>query len=389
LEGLAPLAPQRLSVLECRGLVLAEDIATDDPIPPFANSAMDGYAVRSADTAAARVQSPVSLRLVAEIAAGAADIAALAPVHAAPIMTGAPVPDRADAVIPIEDAVVRNDSLVVSAPVEAGSFIRPAGDSSAAGEVLVRRGVPVRPGVAALCAAAGRSFILAHPRPSVALITTGDELVDPGEQLGPYRIYNSSAYGLAMQIEDAGGHVARRLHAADNRDAMRQAFDSCSDFDIIVTSGGVSVGEHDFVRNIVAEGGEIKFWRAAIRPGKPIAVGRYGRALFFGLPGNPVSTFVTFELFVRPALRKLLGLTDVSRPQLGARLAISVRHEPGRRSFQRAVVARGPSGLTVTACARQGAHQLGALAEANALLIVPEDVAEIAAGETAQVIMLD
>jgi molybdopterin molybdotransferase len=389
LEKVRLLAPKEMPLLESLGLVLAEDVASPLAIPPFDNSAMDGYAVRAEDIRSATESRPVSLPIDGEIAAGALDARTLTPQTALRIMTGAPLPEGADTVVPIEDTETEGQHIRIKTALSSGRFVRAAGEDVALGAVVAAQDTEVRAAEIGMCAAAGRQKVRVYPRPRVAIISTGDELIEPGNALQPGQIYNSNAYALSAQVMEAGGTVLGRLQAQDSREDLRKAFDDCADANIILTSGGVSVGGYDYVKSVFAERGKIGFWQVAIRPGKPLAFGTWNDTLFFGLPGNPVSSMVTFELFVRPALRKMRGLTELFRPTIQARLTEPIRHEPGRQSYQRAFVTREDDGYLVQSVGGQGSHQMRAMVLSNALLILPAHVAEAPAGESVTVLLLD
>ena len=380
------LPPVRTPIADALGLVLAEDLVTPHNLPPFDNSSMDGFAVRFADLEIV----PVTLPLSGEIAAGALDIPALLPGQALRIMTGAPVPDGADTVIPVEDTEAQaNGSVAFLEAAERGQYIRRAGEEMRRGAIVVPKGSRLRPAEIGMAATVGRAEILAYPKPRVAVISTGDELVEPGTVLKRGQIYNSNAYALAAQVEDAGGVVTQRLHARDTPEALREAFDACAGVDVLLTSGGVSVGDFDYVKAVFAERGTVDFWRVAIRPGKPLAFGQWGRTLFFGLPGNPASSMVTFELFVRPALRKMAGHSALTRPEIKATLTEDAEHTPGRRSYQRAVVSGQDGKNTVRTTGAQGSGMLSPLVQANALLVLPAETAVFPKGTEVTVLLLD
>ena len=385
LSRLAPLPPVPLPLSDALGCVLAEDLVAPQAVPPFDNSSMDGFAVRAADLA----DIPAVLPVQGDIPAGALSLPTLTPGHALRIMTGAPLPPGADAVVPVEETEARPAGVAFLQPVTPGQHIRRAGEDVTAGSVVVAAGSLLRPAEIGMAAVVGRPSVRAHPRPRVAILSTGDELIEPGQPLLPGQIYNSNAYALAAQVAEAGGVVTHRLHARDTPEAVREAFDACAGADLLLTSGGVSVGDYDFVKAVFAERGTMDFWRVAIRPGKPVAFGRWGETVFFGLPGNPVSSMVTFELFVRPALRRLRGLAEPSRPTVTARLTEAARHTPGRQSYQRAVVTPEAGGFVVTPTARQGSGMMRSMVEANALLVIPADVPALPAGSTGTVLLLD
>ena len=379
------LAPVQTPLTNALGLILAEDLVTPHDLPPFDNSSMDGFAVRAADIA----HIPAVLPVQGDIAAGALSIPALLPNRALRIMTGAPLPDGADTVVPIEDTEARAGGIAFLEAAEIGQNIRRAGEEVKAGTVVAAQGSRLRPAEIGMAATVGRAAIFAYPKPRVAIVSTGDELVEPPDALKRGQIYNSNAYALAAQVEEAGGIVTHRLHARDTPGALREAFDACAGADVLLTSGGVSVGDFDYVKAVFAERGTVDFWRVAIRPGKPLAFGQWDKTIFFGLPGNPVSSMVTFELFVRPALQKLAGHTDLMRPLVMARLTEEASHTPGRRSYQRAIVMSENGDYTVRTTGAQGSGMLGSMVLANALLALPSETGIFPSGTLLPVLLLD
>ncbi len=382
------LAPQQTSLLEAQGLILAEDILAPRPIPPFANSAMDGFAAHSADLTG---EPPFTFPVVGEVAAGASEIMPLTPGTVTRIMTGAPLPKGADTIIPIEDTLEESAGSLctITESVSSGQFVREAGSDVQQGETVVTMDTLVRPAEIAMCAAVGRANISVYPRPKVAIISTGDELVNLEGTLQPGQIYDSNAYALAAQVVEAGGIVTQRLRAQDTPESLRTALDACAGADVILTSGGVSVGGYDYVKTVFAERGTIDFWRVSIRPGKPLVFGTWDQRLFFGLPGNPVSSLVTFELFVRPALLKMRGQTELSRPTVQAVLTEDAVHEPGRRSYQRGFLSHDGDSYFVHPTGDQSSHRLRSTVAANALLVIPTDVSMIPAGDYVTVLWTD
>lgn len=382
LDGIVPLAPQEVRLADALGCVLAEDLFAPFDLPPFANSSMDGYAVRAADLP----DSSRTLPLQGEVPAGAKFLPTLEAGRTLRILTGAPLPPGADAVVPQEETEAGANGIVFQEPVTAGQCVRPAGEDVRAGSLALAAGRRLRPAEIGMAAALGRTGLRVYPRPRVAIISTGDELAEPGQPLEPGQIYNSNAYGLAAQVAEAGGVVTQQHHARDTPEALRHAFDACAGADLLLTSGGVSVGDHDHVKAVFNERGTMDFWRVAIRPGKPVAFGRWAETVFFGLPGNPVSSMVTFELFARPALRRMRGISPPARPTVPARLTESASHTPGRQSYQRAAVTQSEDGLRVRPTDQQGSGMLRSLTEANALLILPAEIDSLPAGEIVQVL---
>jgi molybdenum cofactor synthesis domain-containing protein len=361
--------------------------------------------VRSTDVAEAAPQRPVVLRVIGEVAAGHAPRDAVVPGTAVRILTGARVPEGADAVVPVEDtdapagAADLPERVAVHVAASPGRHIRSAGSDLQAGAVLLSRGHRLTPQRVALVAAAGHTVLPVHRRPSVAVLATGDELVAVGEPLGPSAIPDSNSEGLAAQAASCGADVVRLGIAPDDRDAvLGRLLEGIAVADVLVVSGGVSVGAHDVVKEAFERVGRLDLWRVAIQPGKPLAFGRAprpdrGTCLFFGLPGNPVSSFVTFELFVRPVLRRMLGFADPSgRLLVRATLAEAVTTSQERRAFVRVRLEppAGPGGLDRAHLAGgQGSYVLSALALAQGLAIVPEGVDQLPEGAEVEVIRLD
>lgn len=386
LSTTGPLPAARVRIEETLGMVVATGVGAASSIPPFKSSAMDGYAARYQDLISGK-----PLKIVGAIRAG--DIAHETIVmegQAAQIATGAQLPPfDVDTVVPVEDCLVDGDLLTITQPVRPEQCVRPIGQDIVAGAMVATPGQIVTPGVIAFCAAGGRDFIEVHRRPIVSIIATGSELVPPGKLLGVGQIYNSNSFAIAAQVAEAGGIVDKVLHVVDDKDATRAAFDSCAGSDVLITTGGVSVGEYDFVKEIFEERGTLDFWRVALRPGKPLAFGRWDKTLFFGLPGNPVSSMVTFELFARPVLRTMLGDRKPTRPTFEAVLDETIQHGAGRRSFVRGIVYRDGNGYRVKQSGGQDSGMLHAMAAANSLIIVPEDVERVEAGKTALVMVID
>jgi molybdopterin molybdotransferase len=388
LDGVLALPAETVALEAASGLVLAEPVTSAMTLPPWANSAMDGFAVRGSDVAGASRDQPVVLRVLGEVAAGQAPGQAVVAGTAIRIMTGAMLPDGADTVVPVEEtdapagASAIPATVTIHTPVRTGDYIRLPGSDVLDGAPLLDAGRACDASAIALLAATGSATVRVHRRPRVAVISTGDELVPPGQPLGRGQIHDSNSFTLAAQAAEAGAEV-RRLGIA--RDTLEELLEKLREAvawaDVVVLSGGVSVGAHDHVKAAFGRLGDLALWRVAIKPGRPFAFGRAdvdGRPVrLFGLPGNPVSVFVTFELFVRPVLRTLAGHAQVfERPVRIVRLSEAMRGAPGRLSVNRVVVAADPErpdGLLARASGGQDSHMLGALAKANAMVFVPAD----------------
>ena len=384
-----PIAPVMLGLEEAEGGVLAADATARCPLPSFDNSSMDGYAVQAADVAAATAAAPVILPVASQIPAGDTSPHTLHPGTCARIMTGAPLPDGADAVVPVEWTDGGRERVAISQPAQPGHAIRRRGDDVAEGQLMVPSGVLLGPAQIALLAAGGHGEAMVRPRPQVAVIATGNELTEPGSPLVPGRIWDSNSYLLAAAVRQAGG-VAQRHRVKDDPDAVVAALDELSaSADLLVTSGGISMGgEHDVVKAALAGHAEVAFRKVAMQPGMPQGFGVVGRSRtpLFTLPGNPVSAFVSFQLFVQPAMAARQGRALAPPPLSPAVLTVSVRSPAQRRSYLRGVLDHAAG--TVTPLPGQGSHQLGALALANALIVVPEQVTSMQAGDTADVMSL-
>lgn len=388
LSSASTLPAERVPLTQAANRFLARDIITPHPLPPFDNSQMDGFAVQSADLRYASPSNPIVLPLAGIYPAGISTGNHL-PGYTSRLMTGAPVPVGADAVVAQED-VSRgiNEVTFTECPV-VGQFIRFAGEDVKSNATVLRAGTRIGPGAMAMLAATGNNEVLVTRQPVVSIITTGDELVEPGGPIAVGQIYNSNAYALGAQIEDAGGIVAIRNLVPDDPRLLRNALLACAGSDVIISSGGVSVGDRDYIKEIITEIGQISLWRAAIRPGKPILFGHVGDAIFLGLPGNPVSSLVTFELFGRTLLLKLQGAGQVSRRIIPAILAEDVTHEPGRRSFLRVKLDEENGTLKATTLGPQGSGMIRSVVGFDGLLILPEDQDGFLAGESASVILMD
>jgi len=387
LDAVSALPPRRMSLLEALGCVLAEPVVAPIALPPFDNSAMDGFAVIAQDTRGATAEAPRAMKVIEDVPAGSEPQRRVQPGTAARIMTGAPVPAGADAVLLVEHTRPGLPGEVdVLAAAKPGDNIRPRGEDIEPGEVALAAGQALGPGELGLAAALGGTEVSAIRPPRVVIITTGSEVVAPGEELRPGAIYDSNQVTMAASVLAAGAQVARCMHAADDEAAVAEALADCGEADLIITVGGVSVGDYDLVKTALQRVGEIKFWRILMKPGKPVAFGHVdGRALF-GLPGNPVSALVTFELLVAPVLRKLAGRTECLPAAIKARLLSDVSHKPPRREYVQAVTRRAEDGYVVQPQAKRGSAMLTSTVGANSLVVLPEESRGERAGDLVEVI---
>ncbi len=392
LDAIEPLPDFPQPLMETMGLAAAEDVVSPIALPSFDNSAMDGYAVRAADVATATEDAPVHLPVVGEIGAGQARLLALSPGTAAKIMTGAPIPAGADCVVPYEWTDRGVAQVRVTQPVDVGAHVRPTGDDVSEGDLLVDAGTVLGPRHLGLLASVGRAAVRSRPRPRVVVISTGSELREPGTELGPDSIYDGNSWLLAASARRAGAIAYRVGIVPDEPRAFLDALnDQLVRADLVVTSGGVSQGDFDVVKEALTPLGTVWFGPVAMQPGKPQGFGVVGedRVPIFTLPGNPVSSYISFEMFVLPALRRLMGKTPYSRPTTRARLTHGVASPDGRRQFLRGSFERGRGGPTVSPVGGPGSHLIGGLADSNALIVVPEDTTSLPAGEMVQVLALD
>ena len=390
-------------LLESRGRVLDEDLTAPFDIPPLANSAMDGYAVRSADVTSASDSQPVLLPVAGAVAAGELPDRPVPPGGAIRIMTGAPIPDNADAVVPFEDTDESErrrdgrvlDQISVKTGALAGDNVRPAGEDIEAGELVLKRGTVMRAAEIGVAASLGRDSVLTIRRPSVAIISTGDELISPGSPPEPGKIYNSNAFSIAAMVERYGGIPRIMGIAKDTIEALSEVLDASIDSDMVVTSAGVSKGDYDVVKDVLARRGAITLWSVRMRPAKPLAFGTLdgpnGRKVpHLGLPGNPVSAMVAFEQFGRAALHVMLGIPLSPKPTVEAVTDDPVHNHDGRRVYARVVVYKTESGAyRARTTGNQSSGVLTSMAAANGLAICPDDVAVIPAGQIVTVEMID
>ena len=382
LNTIPVLPTEEREILSCTDYVLAEALHAEENIPPFDNSAMDGYAVRAADVQNASETEPAVLTIVETIAAGYAPTKQVAAGQAARIMTGAMMPEGADAVVMQEVTQREGDKVKIFENIDETGNVRFTGESVAAGQQVMGKGKHLRPPEVSMLASLNRPEVTVHRKPTVAIVSTGDELLLLGERLEPGKIRESNRYGLYAQVEEAGGIPIDMGIAPDDEAEIERIFRAAlAKADALITSGGVSVGEHDYVKSVLERLGEVNFWRVAMKPGKPQAYGISDGKPIFGLPGNPVSSLVVFELFVRPALLKMAGHTELLRPTFKATLAETITNRDGRVNYMRAILKGSNGHYTAETTGPQGSGILHSLVLANGLITIPAGVT-LSAGET-------
>lgn len=401
------LEPEERPLVDALGQVLAEDVEAGFDIPPLDNTAMDGYAVRAADTEGASEANPVPLRVVGELAAGYFFEGDVTPGTAVRIMTGAPIPRGADAVVPFEEtdeASTRSphgfgtfakqpSEVRILKAAKPGADIRRAGEDVSRGAAVMREGAILGSAQIGVLASLGRATARVYRRPVVAILSTGDELLEVGQPVAPGKIYDSNAYSVASMVQEAGGIPKRLGIASDSVEALTAKLRQGLDADMLITSAGVSRGDYDVVKDVLAREGEIDFWTVRMKPGKPLAFGAFPsgdrRVPHIGLPGNPVSSMITFELFGRPAIFKMLGKTGWERPTVRAVAEERIANTDGRRVFARAIVSQRGGRYRVSLTGPQGSGILTSMALANALAVVPEDVPAIEPGDEVECLLLE
>ena len=393
LAGIEPLGAERVSLLDAAGRVLATPVASPLTLPAWDNSAMDGYAVRAADIEPAREDAPVSLRVLESVQAGEFPSRQVEAGTAIRIMTGAPVPEGADSVVRVEDTNGATDVVVVTSARDARRNIRPRGEDIKTGVVVLDRGVSLGAAQIGVLASVGAASVDVHRRPRVAFMSSGDEIVDLDrfhEALAGRKIVTSNSYTLHALIRAAGGEPLNLGIARDDPADLRERMQRAAGCDLLITSAGMSAGEYDYVRSVLAElGVTLDVWKVRMRPGAPLGFGRLHGMPWIGLPGNPVSTMVTFELFVRPVLRRMLGHTRLFRRPVAVTLEEPVKIGAKLTHFLRAIVTvRADGSLGARLTGPQGSGILTSMSLANALLVVPEDRPQVAAGETLHALLL-
>jgi molybdopterin molybdotransferase len=396
-----PLEPQTVYILDALGRVLAKDIVSDEAIPSFDNSSMDGYAVRAVDTAGASPQTPVTVRVVADVPAGTVADVPLGPGEAARIMTGAPLPEGSDAVVPVEETNMwtrthqeprgKGATVEVFKAAQVGANVRHAGRDMQPGELVLPKGTVVRPAEIGVLATLGCSHVQVIRRPRVAVLATGDELLKIDEPLSPGKIRNSNEYSNAALVAHYGGIPVRLGIARDTvADLTAKIHEGLAQsVDLFITSAGVSVGDYDVVKDVLKAEGEIRFWKVKMKPGKPLAFGTIQGVPLLGLPGNPTSSMVSFEQFARPAILKMQGRSKLTKPTVEAILD-SPLHRTDRRGYQRVIVRQDENGVYHAGTAGlQVSGFISAMARANGLAIVPEGEGVLPPGAQVKVQMLD
>jgi molybdopterin molybdotransferase len=390
LSRVRPLGSEKVPILDTLGRVVNEDVYASRDIPPLDNSAMDGYAVKWEDIQNASPDQPVGLEVIEDLPAGFIASKSVGSGQAIRIMTGAPVPKGADTVVPVEDTEKKDGSVLVLSPLGKGGNVRWAGEDVKKGDRVISAGDLIRPAEVGMFASLGRSFVHVFQRPQVAILATGDELADVDEPLDGVKIVSSNSYALAAQVRDCGAIPIQLGIARDRKEEIERKLRQGLRADVLISSAGVSVGDYDFVKDVLNDlGMEMVFWKVAMKPGKPLAFGLIEGKLVFGLPGNPVSSMVSFEQFVRPSLLKMMGHRHLFRPVIEAILKEDIHKEPGRRHFVRAFVSFEKNHYQVTITGEQGSAILRSMVKANGLVVVPEDQKVVKAGEKVKVQLLD
>ncbi len=396
------LNAEYLPISDSLGHVLSEDISSIIHVPPWNNSAMDGFAVMASDTENASINTPVKLTVIDSVYAGDMPNSKVSPNTAIRIMTGAPIPDGANAVVPFEQTneiqqkstKQHLDTIDILKPVKENDYIRFRGEDIKSGDNIFKKGTILRPSEIGVLATLGFKDIPVIRKPKIAIISTGNELTDLGEPIELGKIYDANTYSIASSVEKYGGTPIIIGIAKDNEESLNDLLDKALNYDILVTSAGVSKGDYDIVKNILSQRGNIEFWSVNMKPAKPIAFGWINKSKneklpLLGLPGNPVSAMVAFEQFVRPSILKLKGYTKLDKPFVQAILKNSIKNEDGRRMYVRVLVKKEGLDYYAEATGNQGSHVLTSMAQANGLAVCPENVLEIKSGQKIEVQMID
>lgn len=389
LKEIKILGSERISILDSLGRVAAEDMYSSRDIPPFDNSAMDGYALKFKDIKGSSVENPSILKVVEDLPAGYTPKKAIKDGEAARIMTGAPIPKCADTVIMVEDTKKETDTVKIFRETKQGGNIRSAGEDVKSGELVISRGTLIRPAEVGMMASVGRAFVYVYQAPRVAILSTGDELVDVDDELTEGKIISTNSYTLMSQVKECGGIPIYLGIAKDTKKEIGEKLKEGTCADIIVSTGGVSVGDYDLVKDVLKElGAEIRFWKVAMRPGQPLIFGIIAGKPFFGLPGNPVSSMVSFEQFVRPSILKMCGFKNIFRHVIKATIKENISQKPGRKRFLRSIVSLEDGRYYVRLTGEQGSGILMSMVKSNGLMIMPEDKTDFKVGETVKVQLL-